>query len=383
MQIFEIFDYNLNHIKFKNNKDFFDAMLKELGLKYSDIALCFHSDSLGSICDKAIKYFPKLEVYKQYLHISALYPQSPPEYRLSSIYTDKNGCFNFYIKKEHIDDVCSLIKKIPHSINFGFMGIVLDNVDWYAEETHKPTFYSPKERNKVYDHNFSGYFSNSIRFFKEYDYGNKLNSVTLMIGRTEKDGVLGPYPVAFSKMLATLGKPKYQALKCQFDNDEEEKWIKAAQKIDEIITQNRKENCNDIAELSAPLNRKNYLLDSVTPVTEFSAKTIFNKIAKKKGYKYTSYFNGRYTYCKQNKYNHTFCVEIMNIPFSSFFEVSMSVKGYNFKHLLFTTNQVTIKEKLCAEMYANKTFLTALETEKKYTELLVSVYGETPAWFVN
>ena len=43
-----------------------------------------------------------------------------------------------YINQNHTDDFDALLKKIPKSINFGFMGIALDNVNWYDTISQKP-----------------------------------------------------------------------------------------------------------------------------------------------------------------------------------------------------------------------------------------------------
>ena len=383
MRIFEVFTYNLKQIKFKDNKGFFDTILKELKLKYSDIAFCFEGDYSGRICDKVIKQFPELMEYKQYLDVSARYFQSHAEYRLSSSYTDEHGCFNLHIKQEYIVSFEALLKKIPHTISFGFMGVVLDNIDWYGKETQESAILSCSQRGVGSNYQFGNYFSNSIRFFKAYDYGNKINLVELMIERREENGVLKPYPVAFSQILAILGKPKYKFLKCRFQDSEEKKWGQAAKKIDGIIASKRTDNSNDALNVKSLSDMKKYLIDSVTPAAGFSSKAIFNKSAKKRGYQYISFRNGCYSYSRRDEYNHTYTVEIVNIPYSSFFEGSVSVKGYNFKHWLYTEDQVVIKDAVCAEEYADRVFEIALQVEKEYAELLASAYGETPVWFVS
>ncbi len=383
MQVFEVFEYNLNHIKFKDNKGFFDGILKELNVEYSDIAFCFETDYSGSVCDKAIKHFPVLKEYKQYLEASERWTGSPPEYRLCSIRTDCDGRILPYAQKNHIDAFCGLLKKIPNTINFGFMGVILDNIDWYGSDSQTPMVSSCLQEGVYSNFRFERHFSNSIRFFKEYDYGNKLNSVKLMIERREENGALCSYPAAFTRMLEILGKPKYQYLKCQFNDAEKEKWEESAQNVVEIIRQDRKEIDSCAAAIESSLDKMGYLLDSVTPVAGFSPKSTFVKGAKKKGYQNLSCRNGCYQYAKRNKSNHTFVVEIMNISFSSFFEGSIYAQGYNFKHVLYTANQVAIKDATYAEDYADKMFEMASEMEKKYTNLLESVYGKTPQWFAD
>ena len=383
MQVFEVFVYNLNQLKFKDNKDFFDAVLKELDLEYSNIAFCFEPDFDGTICDKAIRYFPELKEYKRYFEPSTRYFKSPPEYSLSSVYAGKNGEDYSYLKHNHIDAFCALLKKVPQTINFGFMGVVLDNINWYAKETQRTIALTPSPNNVIYHSRFLNYFSNSIRFFKEYDYGNKINAVEIMIERTIESGNLGPYPYAFSEVLSKLGKPKLQYLKCSFADAEKKRWEKAEKRINEEIVANSKVMHLGVCQVDDCNKNAEDLINSVIPVTGFSPKAIFSKWAKKTKYKYVSFYNGCYKYNKQNEHNHTFTVAITNIPFSSLFEVSFSAKGYNFDHFLYTANQFTIKDISCAEKCAEKIFETALEVEQKYTELLLSMYGKTPEWYVN
>ena len=82
---------------------------------------------------------------------------------------------------DHKEDFDALLKKIPNPINFGFMGVVLDNVDWYDTASQKSDLFLQYDKHDIYDHKFNYYFSNSIRFFKEFDFGNKLNLVEIMI----------------------------------------------------------------------------------------------------------------------------------------------------------------------------------------------------------
>lgn len=374
MQVFESFIYNLKDIKFKDTKVFFDDLLETLKLNYSGIIFCFNSDSEGNNCKKVIKNFPQLEEYTQNLKESARYFKSAPDYCLCSIKKDKEGNIEKYINPNHTDDFDALLKKIPKSINFGFMGIALDNVNWYDTISQKPALSS---QYNIYDHKFSGYFSNSLRFFKEFDFGNKLNLVEIMIERIVSGNRLLPYPNEFKQLLNKLGKPKHSALKCVFDDIENEKCINASKEFNATLNESEK---NFIIEKEA-LIKENYLIDSVTPISGFSPKTLFNKIAKTKGY--TNFFgnNSCYRYKKNNSNNHTFIVELLNQPFSSFFITSISVVGYNFSHTIFTTQQETIKNEICAERYAKKVFDISAQLEKKYEEKLLLLYGETPQWY--
>ena len=206
MQVFEIFTYNLNSIKFKDTKDYFDGLLEKFGLSYTDIMFSFTSDSSGNLCKKVVKTFPQLSEYIKHLEESERYFKSVPDNCFTSIWNN-NGQIAKYIKAEQVEDFSALLRKIPNPINFGFMGVVLDNINWYKDEVQKPTFYSPTDNIDYYNHRFNTYFSNSIRFFKEFDFGNKLNIVDVVIERQIDNDSVRQYPGAFNELLESLGTP--------------------------------------------------------------------------------------------------------------------------------------------------------------------------------
>ena len=199
MRVFEYFTYNLNQIRFKETKDFFDNLLKTLDLQYSGVAFNFKDDYNGDICDKIIKKFPNLKEYKQYAGV-----ESSVGYFFSSFRVKDDSEIIIYVNKEHQDDFSALVRKIPNPINFGFMGVALDNVNWYGEKTQTPVFYSRVGKCDIYSNKFHCYYSNSIRLFKEFDFGNKLNLVEIMIERTIEKDDLGPYPEKFNQLLEKL-----------------------------------------------------------------------------------------------------------------------------------------------------------------------------------
>ncbi len=383
MKVFEFFTYNLKDVKFKNNKSYFDDFLKELDLNYTDIMFCFKSDFSGNVCKKIIKIFPQLSEYVQHLEESVCYFKSAPEYCFSSIKIN-GGQEQMvrYIKEEHKDEFSALIKKIPNTINFGCMGVILDNINWYKEEFHRPFFYSNCQEINYYNHQFSSYYSNSIRFFKEMDFGNKLNLVQVVIERKVFEDDLEPYSNTFREVLLKLGIPTHSRLECVFSKAEKEEWLNASKKFRCFIEEkgDEKKAFQNINHLGID---KEYLTDSVTPVSGFSPKTIFNKIAKAKGFKCCFGKNGCHRYQLKNLYEHTFIVELMNIPFSSFFEASISVEGYNFTHTLYATQRTTLKNSTEAELFAEEVFNIAIKAKNDYSEELLFLYGHTPKWYTK
>lgn len=388
MQVFEYFIYNLKQIRFKDTKDYFDELLKTISVEYSDIAFQFNAGSRDDRCEKTIKKFPELAEYKLYIPFSARYAVSQEEYFLSSVRGDSDGKISTGIKPQHKEAFCELLKKIPNTINFSYMGVVLDKVDWDGTGVQSPVFYSNSEIINTYtcngfSCNFDNYFSNSIRFFKDWSCGNKINEVKIMIERQIENDILVDYPDSFKKVLEHLGKSKYSFLCCVFDDVEKKRWVEASKTFEEVIEHDRKTKNYVFSGRAEGEKQDDYIINSVTPVGGFSPKKAFGKYAKPNGYKYVSCVNGRYEYKKVNSNNHAFKAFFLNIPLSSLFEVSIEVEGYNFKHWICTTQTETVKTVDDAELYAEKVFEIASNLEKKYTEELLNNYGKTPFWYVN
>ena len=287
-----------------------------------------------------------------------------------------------YIKAEHKEDFSALIKKIPNTINFGFMGVVLDNIDWYKNGFQEPVFYSNSKKIDYYDHQFNSYFSNSIRFFKEFDFGNKLNIVQVIIERKITEDDLELYPDLFREILIKLAGPTHSTLKCIFSKTENEKWLNASKDFSSFLEE--KSNKKSVFQNSDDFNTDDgYLIDWVTPVSGFSPKTVFNKIAKAREFEYCFCKNGCYRYRFKNSNNHIFTVELMNIPFSSFFEASISIEGYNFAHTVCNTRRVTVKNPSEAKLFAEEVFDGAIKAKNEYSEKLLFLYGYTPKWYIK
>ena len=83
MRVYEKITYNLKEIRFKDTKEYVDGLLAELGIGYTDIAFLFTGDSVGTICNKAIKQIPTLAPYYHICPVGARYSQSPEEHWLA------------------------------------------------------------------------------------------------------------------------------------------------------------------------------------------------------------------------------------------------------------------------------------------------------------
>lgn len=382
MQVFDVYTYNLKQVRFKDNKEHLDCLLSEAGLSYTDVGFCFCQDWDGSTCDKAIKLFSNLSEYKkQVCTESGSYPRG---YSFSSMSADENGKINLHMDRSHIDDLGGLLKKIPRPINFSFMGVMLDNIDWGDGESHPCVKNVSKETVLAYDHGFRTYYNNGIRFIKEYDYGNKINIINVVIERKANIERLSPLPQGFMDFCAKLGKPIAKARECFFSDEENTKWASATKAMKSSI------NKKQYDQLFVGAKKDSFKIDQgtaieaydlLTPIQGFSPKNILTDVAKKHKYRYKSCINGCYELTKVNAYNHTITVSLFVKPLSAFVSADITVSGYNFNLLLAFFPEIVADVESKLEDYTKKVFEIADEIEKKYADRLYEYYGRTPDWY--
>lgn len=372
MRVFEIDFYNLKKIKFKETKEFFDSLLHENEFTYPDIAFTF---TYGP-CEKVARFFPKLNKYKQ--HYDHIELSSNDLY--SSVFADENGNVSLHIEQDHHASFGLLLKKIPNPINFGFMGVMLDNVNWYGDEAQDPVF--PKRKSDLIgDSHFHDYYSNSIRFRKELDYGNKLNVVHIMIDRTGDTEGLRPYPAQFERVLSQLGKPESKKLKLIFDEKEKICWDQQHGRL--RILMKGKENTYTEKFKKFPQDPNEWVEMSSTPIKGFSPKNVLICRAKGTGYRYAGFRYGIYRFHKTDANNYLFRVEFDTYAFSSRIFASVWAIGYNFEHEICRITEISVKEENDLAEYAKMVFETAAQVEKDWTDELLRAYGKTPHWFFS
>lgn len=384
MRVFEIITYNLKQIAFKDTKAHLDDMLHNFGVEYTDVAFCFSSDKDGAMCDKVIKQFPHLATYKQHYEEPQQYGEPLSDYRLTSIFKKESGDIALYIDRSHRDDIDSLLKKIPRPIHFGFMNVMLDRVSWYGDGVQSPCFTPNALGERAPYSRFSTYYSNSIRFFKEFDYGTKLNIVEIMIDRTGTDVSLLPRPEAFEEICRQLGKPLKTELKCVFDEEERTALSSAHATVKQMIDKQAYTDLFAAFDTELPhkpeaINR--WVTEELTPLQGVSPKKIFSAIAKKHGYRSVRSSTGEFVFEKVLADHHKWEVCLLIKPFTSRVEAKVSVFGYNFNHFLATAPATLLHEESELTAYAENVFEMAHTTEDQYSSTLSSLYGKTPDWF--
>ena len=363
MRIFEEICFNLNQIKFKENYGFLTSLLDENGISYPDLGFHF------SHTDKAIeKIKSKIPALARYCG----------ENVFSSTLSDGTN----YLAEEEKSDFLALLEKIPHSYNFGFMTVILDNIDWYGNGARSGVNLvevSDAARD-IFD---ARYYSNHIRFRKHFDYGNKYNFVIFCIERFGDEKSLEPMPSAFEAIIASLGKPYHRELQCIDEKAERERYNSVAKGIGARFKRGQfAERFNEF-EHSTPLKERTFAsaVDDITPTKGISPKKAISAPAKRHGYKFISYGQGEYDYRKSNGNNHTFEVKFVVPPFTPFLFADIRVFGYNFNIFLPGGDEIKPRTDENIAKYAEICFEIAGELENILEFELLRSFGKTPDWY--
>ncbi len=363
MRIFETFTYNLNKIKFKENYGFLTSLLAENGFSYPDLGFCFTHGNTA--VEKIKSKFPSLNRYCS-------------KDAFSSISQDGAK----YIADEDKSAFLSLLQKVPHTYNFGFMTVTLDNIDWYGRGAGKGVNFIDVDKNTrdIFD---ARYYGNYVKFKKQFDYGNKYNFVIFCIERFGDDKELEPLPPAFEAVISALGKPYHRELQCVDEKEERERCTSEASKIRARFSRDMfSERFKDF-EHTTPLRERTFesAVDDITPTKGISPKKAIAAPAKKHGYKFFSYGSGEYEYRKTNRNNHIFVVRFVVPPFTPFLFSDIEVFGYNFKVLLPGGDQIKPRTDDKITEYADICFSAAEELEAMLTDELLTSFGRTPDWY--
>lgn len=373
MRVYESLCFNLKNIRFKDDLDEMSALLNKLGVAFSGVAFNFSPDFGRERIDGIVSRFPALKTCVRQVGNEG--------YALSSISENADGSVNMYLDSPSLIDFAALLKKIPRPINFAFMGVLMDNVDWYGDGRTEPSF-TGSAKEVTGSTSFSYYFSNSVRFFKEFDYGNKYNPIFLCLDRTGENGELRERPEKFCAAVKALGKPYYKKVRIVIDKEEE---LICKEKIKKI-REKALRTCDspELLSLEKDVSRRELSpLEKIMPVSGFSPKKILSTSAKKHGFKYVSCRGGNYNFRKTSEHGHVFIAEIMNLPVSPAFEGWLTAKGYNFEVSIALLPRLYLNnaEDFTAFSEASFDFFEkAIDSEK---EELAEAFGESPGWFAE
>ncbi len=354
LRIIEKIRFNLNKIKFKETKSYLDNLLSKYGRSYKSMAFSM----LTGTTEKAFKAFPTLKKYDRSLPYRTI---------ISSVSNE-----GFHIDKADEGELCRLITKIPNPINFGFIDIFLDNIDWYGEDKESML-------GKVYEGHISDLYGNNIRLKKEFDFGNKLNPLWLSIDRTTDTGDIREYPCGFEDFLAELGKPLERELLCIFPAEQKEKFENKGKEISSYLKGRYIIESNDLTAK----NNEEYITAKSEPLSGFSPKSIFSKEAKAHGYACVKSAHGA-VYKKINGHNHSFSVNIIRPSLTKLAFAELEITGYNFRiYTSLCNNDIYLDSEDAARIFAKRAFDMADRAINDIEKAIYEGFGDTPNWYIR
>ena len=354
MKIIEQIWFNLKQIRFKETKAYLDSLTDKYGWSYKNMAFSFCTGST----EKAFKMFPMLKKYDRSLPYRSV---------ISSM-----GDNTLFVDKNDENELCRIITKVPNPINFGFINVYLDNIDWYGES-----------KESVPAHFFEGIpyelYGNNIRMRKEFDYGNKFNPVCITIDRTSEAGELREYPIGFAEFINELGKPYNKELSCIFPPEDHTLFSERKELIKKHFNG---KYCIDSTGLVAASDNE-YMKSRVEPISGFSPKTIISKEAQKHKYVATKHRQVlRYT--KINEHNHAFYIDIVRPPLTSVTFAEITFKGYNFEITIsICDTDIYLSSEEKAEIFAKRVFNMADNVISLAKPMLYEAFGDTPKWYIE
>ncbi len=367
MRVFDEWFFDLKEIRFKDDLPYLQQLLADCNITYQHLSFYMYSAPV-EMCEKVTRLFPSIAAYRC------------AEDRFESIRRAADGTLCMHIDKEDEDTLAQLLTKIPRPINFAFVGVMFDGLSLGGEAPcdHRPDC--------LPDFRFAGYYSGSLRFFKEWDCGNKHNPVRLMIERIVDGDNLAPLSDAAKALIDALGKPIGIERHCVYDHETETAWSEATEAHKRVRLNNKDEYASlfEACVDKRPLNRHtiaDMVTERLTPLSGVSPKKVITPIAKEHGYRFVKCRNGEYRYVKQNAHHHTFAVEVMIEPFTCGVGANVSASGHNFQWWLATSPEAIVRDELTLAQYMKAVFRMAADAETRYTDTLVATFGATPMWY--
>lgn len=216
MRVFDSYIYNIiDKVKYKDTKKYVDAMFDELGLKYKEVGFGMNCGYV----DKVIEKYPMLEKYCCFEDESNTDKERDFFNKILTSYTKEWVSGKIYADKEDWNQIFEVFSKIPRTYNFGFSNIILSGIQWYDDSDSSTII----ERNDYKENkplskpvHFS---SNEIILSREYDFGNKINRLAVVV---EATGSLKQKDTSdiMIKLIPYLGQPERTNRYCRFSEEE-------------------------------------------------------------------------------------------------------------------------------------------------------------------
>jgi len=346
MRVIDYFKFNIaDKVKFKDTKNYLDYMLQDLGLYYKEISFRFE-EYLCKI-DKLVNKYPNLEKYRC----------EDQRFRKEVLSNFMTGYKN--ADKEDWNSIFEIASKVPRGFNI-LPIISFEQIDWF---------------DLCSDDDID---ENSITIRREYDDGNKYNTVTIDIDVTT-DGKPRDTADLLKKLEPYLGSPIYKGRNCIFEEEEKIKYKKYQEECRHLLDERLKE-----------VDDRKIQKDS----DHFDTPFVPNLADKKKikaAFKNTDFTMGDRKGLLPGM-NHVTCIDKHNYYYEvlidrtqtspDYFYFYFNISGCNFE---IDSDQIIIcaasEEESIKKLVILAEFCQKLKNE--FGELLAEYFGNTPEWYYD
>lgn len=367
MRVFDIYEYNVaDRVKFRETKKYIDKMLADLGLKYDEISFTIENfiTKIGTIEEK----YPKLAGYRYYYEPtrSNVLTSLTPEWKQGKVYA----------KTEDREAIYDVFSKIPRGFNV-VGSIIFQHIDWYGEGTKELAIGGHESsREKAILCNDYSALSSSIHMIRQYDDGNKINRMKVIVEATS-DGIPKNTKEVIKKLEKYIGKPENHIRRCVFDDE----WTKRFQELQEEAGKMLIEKINSdyhvdrveyIKRMSDPFIPA--LVDKKMIMKAF-ADTNFSMVDSKK------VLAGANSLSSIDRHNYHYEVMIDRTQMcTSFFRFYIFIRGCNFQirnsqDVIFADSRGEAAEKL------SRLADYCMNLQEEFGDYLSGRFGDTPEWY--
>ena len=321
MRVFDFYCYNIiDKVKFNKTKAYIDNMLSELGFEYHNVGFLLH-------CGKVDDTFKKYPVLKKYCRIEDK-SRNPQEYgnRYITSLSEKWYEGKIYSDESDIPIVTEIFSKIPRPYNFGFSKLILDGIDWYRNGDISLAIKPNEVWKQIVPPLPDAIGSSGILMEREFDDGNKRNTVWVKIEATTANEprdtsdiiiLLEPY----------LGKPIHYQRSCYFTQDE----YTYNSELAKLFSDEAEKLYSDNVQETPLYYRNNMLNDPM--IKDLCGKQTISRIFRKNGI-YASFpktgLPGANILLFRDDHNYLYDILIDRSPSTNSISFRMSIKSYNF-----------------------------------------------------
>ena len=372
MRVFDSYTYNvIDKVKFNKTKAYIDNMLAELGLSYQNIGFKLQCGPMS----QAIEKYPALSKYYHLEDENASEGQLYTNQLLTSF--SKNWHKGeLYVEEEDQEVIGELFSKIPRPYRFAFCKLLLDGIDWYGEGDLAPAIQTYDSYQVKYPTgSYQPFDCNGISLSREYDDGNKVNTVCVVVEATAETVPKDTTDI-LKKLEPYLGTPIRTGRRCMFSKEEYERFDELEKKYNKRLIELFEEMVGECQYTYKDIPNEPIIL-------ELCSKKTINKAFKGSGFEMGNrkgMLPGMNAVVCKDLHNYNYYVLFDRSPSGNWFSFNLGISGYNFKVALSQKN-FGAKSKEEAEQKIEEIAKYIISVRNVIGEEMAADFGDTPDWY--